>query len=368
MELRSIKLSEFKNYERANVDFHPRVNVIVGPNGVGKTNLLDAIYFLCFTKSYFSNSDRHAYRKGYDFFRMEGILEVADGSEEEIVIQSAVSGGKAIFNNRVKLERRSDHIGRFPAVMIAPDDNQLILGGSEGRRKFMDGCIGQYDRSYLLDLLQYQKTIKQRNAVLKANLKSGQFDPILLDTLDEGLARKGDSIHAGRVVFVDRLRKLFDQRYVSIACKEEKPSIEYISVVHDHPMQEVFKNSRSADLASGRSTKGIHRDDLEFRIFDQPLKMAGSQGQQKSFLVSLKLAQYEMLNQHTGAKPFLLLDDLFDKFDHQRVSHIMAMMQDDVFGQVFVTDTDEERVVDSLKLHNLDHKIIRVDDGKLSYG
>ena len=359
MIFQSIQLTNYKCYSHVAVDFHPTLNCIVGSNGAGKTNLLDALYYCCFTKSYFSSSDQYVIRYGVDFIRIDA--QILDDDETlHVVIRTRAGESKSIDINDTPIGRRSDFIGKFNAVMIAPDDNQIILGGSEVRRKFMDGCIGQYDPIYLRNLLDNQKLLRQRNALLKQNLKTRNLDRVLLETLDERLVLHGDLIHHARKTFTHEFFPVFIDKFNTIAGLEEEVEIEYFSQLQKGSMSNLMKGNLEQDILTGRSSIGPHKDDLKFSIFNRPLKITGSQGQQKSFLVALKLAQYDIIERHKKQKPFLFLDDLFDKFDNERVAHIMELVQQGHFGQVFITDTNEERMVDILKKYNLEHRMIPI--------
>lgn len=364
MIFQSIKLTNFKCYASADVAFHPSLNCIVGNNGSGKTNLLDALYYCCFTKSYFYGTDQFVYRDGSDFFRIDARLE-ADGEQYRAEIKAPLNGSKQIVLNGAAVARRSDYIGRFNAVMIAPDDNQIILGGSEGRRKFMDGSIGQYDAEYLRNLIRYQKLLRQRNALLKQFRKTGRMDSILLETLDERLSAGGETIYHARKTFIGEFVPLFLKAFHGVAGAGETPRVEYASQLDEDRLEDLLERHREDDKAAGRTGFGPHKDDLKCFVFDRPIKQTGSQGQQKSFLVALKLAQYELIETKRGQKPLLFLDDLRDKFDPVRTGHILSMISENRFGQVFITDTSSDRLTAILKNHNLDYSLFRIDDAQI---
>lgn len=349
------------------MSFHPALNCIVGPNGAGKTNLMDALYFSCFTKSYFTSQDQFVLREGAPFLRVVGRIETEDGVDE-LVVKMPAGGRKEISVNAQDLQRLSDLIGRYPAVMIAPDDNQLILGGSEGRRKFLDGCLSMLDHQYLTDLLHYLKLLKRRNALLKQFLREGRQDLLVLEGIDVQLAPPGDRLRSARTAFIGRFTAGFEGHYRDISGGREVPGVTYQSDDAHMAMADLLLRNRSADLAAGRSLVGPHRDDLLFTLDEKPLKTVGSQGQQKSFLVALKLAQYDLIRKENKVAPFLFLDDLFDKFDAQRVEHLVTMIADGRFGQVFITDTHEGRMSALLKKHKVQAGIIRVQEGMISYG
>ncbi|MCP4120380.1 MAG: DNA replication/repair protein RecF [Bacteroidetes bacterium] len=367
MHFDSIHLINYKCYIDARVDLHPMLNCIVGQNGAGKTNLMDALYYTCFAKSYFTHKDQFVLRKGADFIRLEANLQI-DNADMKIAVKVPSSGKKEIIVNGQPVERLSEHAGKFPAVMIAPDDNQIILGGSELRRKFMDGCISQYSNGYLIALLKYHKLLKQRNAALKHFRRTGRTDEVLLDSLDLQMLPLAILLHEERKDFMKAFVPYFTARYADIAGKEELTTIDYRSELTSVNVKDLMEASRREDLAAGRTLIGPHRDDLVFRISGSPVKSVGSQGQQKSFLVALKMAQYALIEKKRGFKPFLFLDDLFDKFDAHRVEHLMRMVSEGYFGQVFITDTHEERVSGIVKKYNLEHRIIKIESATISNG
>ncbi|MEZ5002676.1 MAG: DNA replication and repair protein RecF [Chitinophagales bacterium] len=367
MFFKNLKLINFKGYENASVSFHPQLNCIVGQNGAGKTNLMDALYYSCFTKSYFSNSDQFVVKENTDFFRIECNLK-ADDKDCSIVIKAPGVGRKSLELNHVEIIKRTDFIGQFPAVMIAPDDNQIILGSSDLRRKFMSACIGQYNPDYLEVLLPYQKLVRQRNAALKEFRKKGRIDETLLTVLDEQMISLGALLFEYRKEFIKAFKPIFSEVHGNLVHNAEQVDIEYQSQLDVHSMENGLKVNKKKDLLTARSNFGPHKDDLDFLINGQPLKAVGSQGQQKSFLVSLKIAQYEIIKEKTRKLPFLFLDDLFDKFDETRVVKLIELIQQGSFGQVFITDTHEYRIESLLKLHNLEHQLIIVDKGNIGYG
>lgn len=367
MAFRSLRLVNFRGYSDARAEFHPRLNCISGRNGAGKTNLVDALYYCCFGKSYLTPKDTYVLREGAGFMRLESVI--SEGEETwRVVVKLPAGGRKELLVNDRPVDRLTDYAGRFPAVMIAPDDNQIVLGGSELRRRFVDASVGQYDRGYLEALVRYTRLLKRRNALLKQGRSTGRCDRWLIESLDEQMAGPADLLHQGRLEFLETFLPLFSARYRAIAGEAEKPGITYRSGLDGKPAAEVFAGGLSADMAAGRSLTGVHRDDLEFLLGEAPLKQIGSQGQQKSFLVALKLAQYEIIARQTGRKPLLLLDDLFDKFDASRVDHLVGLIAEGFFGQVFITDARASRLESLLKKRNLAHAAIEVSDAAISYG
>lgn len=367
MHFKKLHLTNFKGYDKAQIKFHPQLNCIVGSNGAGKTNIMDGLYYSCFTKSYFTNSDQYVVKENTDFFRIESELEENDKSFK-IVIKAPNSGRKSLEVNQVEIAKRTDFIGQFPAVMIAPDDNQIILGSSELRRKFMSACIGQYNPGYLNVLLPYQKLVRQRNATLKDFRKKGRTDETLLSVLDEQMISLGSLLFSHRKEFIRAFKPIFNRVHSELVKDAEDVSIDYQSQLDEFKMEYGLKSNRKKDLITARTNFGPHKDDLDFLINGQPLKSIGSQGQQKSYLVALKLAQYAIIKEKTKKLPFLFLDDLFDKFDENRVLKLIELIQSGEFGQVFMTDTHEDRIESLLKMHNLDHQLIKVTEGKISYG
>ena len=334
---------------------------------MGKTNLLDALYYSCFTKSYFSSSDQYIFKEGQRFFRIEGKIE-KEGVAEELVIKMPVNGRKSLEINHVEVPRRLDYLGKFTGVMIAPDDNQIILGSSELRRKFINNCISQYRPGYLKVLLPYQKLVRQRNAALKQFLKKGRQDLVLLDTLDEQMVELGSLIYSHRKEFINNFLPVFLENHSALVGNKEAVNIDYDSQLNEVRMDVGLKQSRQKDLITARSNYGPHKDDLKFLMENQPIKNIGSQGQQKSFLVALKLAQYTLIKKNTNQDPFLFLDDLFDKFDESRVQLLIKLIKSNEIGQVFLTDTHPERIKNLLEQNNIEHLLIQVDDAVLSYG
>ena len=321
------------------VQFSPKLNFIVGNNGMGKTNLLDAIYYSCLTKSYFT-TDLMLPNFSDAFFRIE--THIVLNTENQIVeIKYLKQEKKEILINKVKMEKQAEYIGRFPCVIITPDDNQLILGASELRRKFIDATLCQFSVEYLNHLVVYNKILAQRNALLKSFFERKYFDKILLESYNQKLIHSGSFIFNQRKLFIEKLIPIVEHIYSVISGGKEVITISYHSDLLEVSFEQLLQQQQEQDKYAQRTTKGIHTDDLSFKLNDFPVKKIGSQGQQKTFLIALKLAQYELLRQEKQIQPLLLLDDIFDKLDTQRMERIFRFIHDDKFGQVFITDTDE---------------------------
>ena len=366
MHLSQLKLVNFKNYHSIEVDFVPRMNCFIGNNGVGKTNILDAIYYLSFCKSCFNLSDTQNILHGNDFFAIHGKYTPTEEQEHLVSCVYKSSTGKNILFNKKKYQRYTEHIGKLPLVIISPYDQELIYEGSDIRRKFLDGIISQADKSYLDALINYQKVLEQRNKLLKDFSDNRYFDEASLNIWDEQLVRFGTPIFEKRTAFLQNFSSLFEEFYNQISSSNEKVSIKYESHLNDCNFEEQLTSNRTKDLHLQYTSTGIHKDDLIFRIDDYPIKRIGSQGQQKSFSLALKLANFEYLKQHTGVKPLLLLDDIFDKLDNDRVKKIIALVCSERFGQVFLTDTQHDRVQKLFEQTNIPHKIFSVNENQLT--
>jgi DNA replication and repair protein RecF len=347
MILASLKLQFFKNYESENVAFSPGLNCLVGLNGSGKTNLLDAIHYLSFTKSAFTATDPQNIKNKEQYFRIEGIFD--PGEERKISVLCFVEKGqKKVFKaNSAEYDRLSDHIGKIHVVLQTPYDTEIIRDGSEYRRKWVDGCIAQYDHQYLENLLRYQKVMKHRNALLKnADGKLSNSLLPLLDTYDEEIIRLSLNLTKERASFIDEIQQYFTNNIQAIVEGAETCKITYKAQALDDAFAENFRQARQKDVLMQRTTIGAHRDDYVFELNGHPIKRFGSQGQQKSFLIALRLTQYDDLRAKTGAQPILLLDDVFDKLDDDRIGRLLALLSDsDRFGQIFITDARKERAM-----------------------
>jgi DNA replication and repair protein RecF len=343
MFIKSLSLVNFKNYKQADFEFDKGVNCFVGKNGSGKTNILDAVNYLSMCKSYLNPVDKQNIHFGEQFFVLQGIWE-EENRETEVYCGVKVGQKKIIKKNKVEYERLADHIGLFPSVMISPYDRDLIAEGSEVRRKFMDGIISQFDRSYLDLLIKYNKILEQRNALLKHFYENGFFERESMDVWDEQLVPIGKEIHSKRITFIEDFLKLFNHYYSYIGEENEAVKIEYKSQLNDCEFDVLLQSNRRKDAQSLYTTGGIHKDDLIFTIKENPIKKFGSQGQQKSFIIALRLAQFDCLAKHLNKKPVLMLDDIFDKLDNFRVKKLTSLVSQNVFGQVLITDTDIDRV------------------------
>jgi DNA replication and repair protein RecF len=343
MYLQQLSVINFKNYAEAELTFSPGVNAFTGDNGAGKTNLLDAIHYLSLCKSYFNPIDSQQIKQGTDFFIINGDFNKA-GKQEKIACGVKRNQKKQFKRNKKDYQRLADHIGLFPLVMVSPYDISIIIEGSEERRKFIDNVLSQTDNHYLDEVITYNKVLNNRNALLKLIADTGRYDPHLLEVLDEQLITAGNSIFNKRKAFMESFTDIFNKHYSFLTEDAEQVELVYESQLLQDNFAALLKKSIEKDRVLERTTAGIHKDDLQFVIHGMPMKKFGSQGQQKSFLIALKLAQYTFLNLQKGFKPLLLLDDIFDKLDEKRVTKLMQMVSENDFGQVFITDTSVNRV------------------------
>jgi DNA replication and repair protein RecF len=362
VHLKNIHLINFKNYEEAEFTLSSGVNCFFGKNGSGKTNILDAVYYLSMCKSYLNVLDRQNIRFNELFFSISGEWHK---DEKDVQIHCAVKmGSKKVFKrNKKEYEKLSEHIGQFPVVMISPYDRDLISEGSELRRKWMDGIISQFDRSYLEEIQRYSKVLEQRNALLKNMFEHGLFDRESIEVWNEQISNLAHKIHEKRKTFIQEFLPVFKERYNFIALKDEDVRLEYRSQLNDASMEELLQQFERKDAFSQYTNAGTHKDDLIFTIKDHPIKKFGSQGQQKSFIIALRLAQYDWLKNHLKTKPTLLLDDIFDKLDSSRVKRLLELVSDQYFGQVLVTDTDQDRLNEILGDVVPDRKVFEVAEG-----
>lgn len=348
MHLKQLTLTQYKNISSKTFELNPKINCFVGDNGVGKSTVLDAIYHLALGKSYFNPIALQNIQLGQDFFALEGRFENAQ--REEKIICSLKKGQKKIMKRNGKIyEKIADHIGLIPTVMISPSDRDLIAEGSSIRRKFVDGVIGQTNQLFLQDLIQYNKILSQRNALLKYFSLNQTFDPTTLEVYDQQLVEKSNTIYKFRSDFMEAFIPIFKMRYAEISGQEEFVALSYESQLHQEPHRDLLKKTLNKDRQVQFTTTGIHKDDILFLKEGQPIKKFGSQGQQKTFLIALKLAQFDFLKSKSGGAPLLLLDDAFDKLDQKRVAQIIALVDQNDFGQIFITDTHEERTLGALE-------------------
>lgn len=359
MFLKRISLFNYKNFPEIQFDFDAKINCFVGKNGVGKTNVLDAIYHLAYGKSYFNPLAIQNIKHGEDFFVVEGDFDKNDRTEQ--IVCSLKKGFKKILKRNGKAyDKFSEHLGLIPLVIISPADNDLIIEGSETRRKFMDSIISQWDFTYLNHLIQYQKIIVQRNALLKYFALNRTFDNDTLQIYNEQLDELGQLIFEKRKEFIEAFVPIFNKHHHAITESAEVVNLVYQSHLFEKPLYQLLVDNLFKDKALQYTSVGIHKDDLSFEIDAFPIKKFGSQGQQKSYLIALKLAQFEFLKKKSGQKPILLFDDIFDKLDEFRVSKIVAMVDDDEFGQLFISDTHSERTEEIVKSTHQSYKIFKL--------
>lgn len=364
MYLHRISILNYKNIKEADLSLSPKINCFIGNNGVGKTNLLDAVYYLSFCKSHSGTMDAQNVRHDADFFVLHGFYKDDEGAETDVYCGFKRRQKKQFRKNKKNYERISEHIGVIPLVIISPSDSKLIQEGSEERRKFIDGVISQYDKRYLNALLAYNRALQQRNVLLKTE----GSDPLLFDIWEEQMAENGSYIYMKRVEFIDRFSPLFQYFYSFISLERESVGFAYSSHLHDGAdLRELLHGSRGRDALVGYTTKGIHRDDLEMLLHGHPIKRVGSQGQNKTFLIALKLAQFDFLRNINLKMPLLLFDDIFDKLDALRVQQIVKLVKEDNrFGQIFISDTNREHTAAILKDCGGDFVIYAVDGGEFS--
>lgn len=362
MYLNQLSLLNFKNYPEANLSFLPGVNCFVGNNGAGKTNILDAIHYLCLCKSYFNPIDSQQILHEEAFFLVQGDFN-KDEQLEPVYCGLKRNHKKVFKRNNKEYQRLADHIGIYPLVMISPQDQYLISEGSEERRKFLDNAISQTDSVYLDDLIAYHKVIAQRNALLKQFQERNRVDEEMISIYDEQLVHLAAKIYQKRLSFMEEFIPLFNQIYQTISSGAETVTFNYESHLSQNDFALLLKNNLTKDIYTARTNYGIHKDDLQFNLGEFPLKKYGSQGQQKSYVIALKLAHYSFLNAKKGYKPILMLDDIFDKLDEQRIRKLLAMVSEDSFGQLFITDTDQARVAKIFQDLNIDCRIFEVNKG-----
>lgn len=359
MYLDKLSLLHYKNFEQQDFYLNKKINCFVGPNGIGKTNVLDSIYHLAYGKSYFNpitsqNINHHA-----DFFVIEGHF-IKHSRDEKIVVSAKKGQKKIIKRNGKAYEKFSEHIGLIPLVIISPADRDLIIEGSEMRRKFIDSIISQSDTVYLQNLIRYNKTLSQRNSLLKFFAANRSFNQANLEVYNEQLEEFGKVIFEKRKAFLEIFAPIFEQRYESISNKQEKVAINYKSQLSHLSLNELFKENLDKDRALQYTSVGTHKDDLVFKLNNHPIKKYGSQGQQKSFLIALKLAQYDFLKKQNNVNPILLLDDIFDKLDEQRVRHIIQLVSQDDLGQLFISDTHPDRTEAAIKASAKEYSLINL--------
>ncbi|SFJ22930.1 DNA replication/repair protein RecF [Olleya namhaensis] len=359
MILKSLSLLNYKNFDSKTFTFNETINCLVGNNGVGKTNVLDAIYHLSFGKSYFNPVASQNIKYDEDFFVVNGSYD-KDEKTENIVVSLKKGQKKVIKRNSKAYEKFSDHIGFLPLVIISPADRDLIIDGSDTRRKFIDSVISQSDKSYLSSLINYNKILSQRNSLLKYFAANHTYNNDTIEVYNQQLQLYGTEIFEKRKQFLEAFIPLFKSRYKAISNNNEEVSLNYKSDLFDNSLEQLLRKAINKDKALQYTSVGVHKDDLEFNIGDYPIKKFGSQGQQKSFLIALKLAQFDSLKAISGDNPILLLDDIFDKLDETRVAQIIKLVNDENFGQIFLSDTHADRTENAVKQVHQSYEIFKL--------
>lgn len=363
MILKKLSVLNYKNIVQADLDFSPNVNCFIGENGMGKTNLLDAIYYLSFCKSSSNPIDSQVMRHDCDFFVIQGFYETEQGDEEEIYCGMKRRQKKTFKRNKKAYTRFSEHVGFIPLVMVSPSDSELISGGSDERRRFMDVAISQHDKEYLAELINYDKALQQRNALLK---QEEEPDPELLGLWEEMMARSGTLIYRCRQAFISELTPIFQTFYTQISGNREQVSLTYLSHGDRGNLLDVIREGRAKDRIMGYSLHGTHKDDLVMQLDGYPIKREGSQGQNKTYLIALKLAQFDFLRRSGHTTPILLLDDIFDRLDASRVEQIVRLVSSDSFGQIFITDVNRGHLNRILSSATGNYKLYTVNEGTVS--
>lgn len=362
MRIESISLLNYRNLREVNVSFSPKVNCLIGSNGMGKTNLLDAVYYLSFCKSSVTVNDSQNIFHEEPFFMIQGNYMTDSGINEEISCGLKRGEKKQFKRNKKSYDRLSDHIGSVPLVMVSPADNVLIAGGSEERRRFVDMVISQYDSEYLNALIRYNRVLQQRNVMLRADVMP---DAEMFSLIEEMMVAEAVRIHQGRKQFVEELVPVFSCFHSIITGGNEEVALLYRSHLNENDLRELLVASRADDRSLGYTSKGVHRDELVMKLGGYPIRKEGSQGQNKSFLVALKLAQYDFLYRKGGETPILLLDDIFDKLDSNRVEQIVNLVSGDGFGQIFITDVNREHTDSILEKIDGAYRLFEVDQGEV---
>jgi DNA replication and repair protein RecF len=361
MFLKRLSILSFRNIAEAELDTAGQVNCFVGENGAGKTNALDAIHYLSMCKSALGTSDREAVRHGDGFFVVEGNYATDEGRGERVLCSFRPATGKKIVRGEKEYDRASEHVGLVPVVVVTPSDSALVSDAAEERRRFLNGFLSQLDRQYLGAAVRYNRLLAERNKLLKTSA-SGE----LMDVMDMQLAASGETIHARRAELIEQITPLAERFYKTLSADSEQVALHYRSELNDLSMEQLLVRNRERDAMNGFTTGGVHRDDLAMHIGGYPLRRYGSQGQQKSLLVALKLAQYAILADRRATKPILLLDDLFDKLDLARVERLLEIICATDFGQVFIADCNKVRLEELLSRHGVRHTLFNVGQGKIT--
>lgn len=369
MILKELNILNYKNIREASMSFSDKLNCFVGLNGQGKTNILDAIYYLSFTKSAYNAIDSQNVHHDEEMAMIQG--KYVDGDAEEVISCGLKRGVKKQFRRGKKdYKRLLDHIGLIPLVMVSPQDNELVVDGSDERRRFMDGVISQYNKAYLEHLTQYNALLKQRNALLKQyeDVRLDELPVELYEVLELQMVQHAMLLYQERVRFIEQFTPYFQEVYSAISGDKEQVSLGYISQLHERDLTEALARTRARDLILGWTSQGVHKDELEMKLGDYPLKRVGSQGQQKSYLLAMKLGQALYLSSVHAQKekPILLLDDIFDKLDSERVGRIVQLVDGQQFGQIFITDTDRQHLTTLLATHSDNARVFNVDNGEIN--
>lgn len=358
MILNSLTILNYKNIAEARLEFSSNVNCLIGNNGMGKTNVLDAIYYLSFCKSYMNQSDSSIIKHGEPYMMLQGKYQRRD-VDEDITMSLQRGKRKVVRRGGKEYQRLSQHIGLLPLVMVSPMDWDLIRGAGEERRRFMDQIISQGDKEYLDALIRYNKALEQRNSMIRRDFR----DPLLYETVEMAMCAAATQLHAARKAWVEQFTLIFMRYYNAVAGEDEVVSLSYDSHLNEASMQEVLAASRERDMALGYTSRGVHRDDLELLLGDHSMRRTGSQGQCKTYTIALRMAQYNFLREASPTTPILLLDDIFDKLDAQRVERIVDVVSSDRFGQIFITDTNRTHLDEIMERLQGDHCMFTVDGG-----
>jgi len=364
IELEFLSLVNYRNYESLNLALNADIQVITGVNGAGKTTILDAIYYICNGKSYFTHLDRYIFRTNTDFFRLEAKIKIDDESTQHRL--SSQSGKSKSFQvDDKKINSLAELVGKVPAFMIAPRDILILMESSIERRKVMDRTISLSDRVYLAHLQNYNKILKQRNAFLKQANKKGLSENLLLDSLDNSMLEPSAYIYTKRKEYLAELAPFMSEQYKSLSEASESVTLQYKSELNEHTLKDLQKRNLRKDIITGKTNSGIHRDDISIFLNDKQIKKYASEGQLKSAVIALKLAQIEWIKLMTLKKPILLLDDIFDKLDQNRVRQLLKLANSEMASQIFITDTDKDRVVSALKELGMNYNALCIEDGKV---